>query len=133
MPFTVTIPKAEQDRSLKQKLREELPGILNWALEGCREWQRQGLNEPEAIRGATDAYRQEMDSLKDFLAECCTEGDKSLLKAMYEAYQKWCESSGETPMKKKVFKAQLVEREFDCRPGKGNQVYAFGVSLNRVI
>ena len=27
-------------------LRQELPGILNWAIEGCLLWQAEGLNAP---------------------------------------------------------------------------------------
>lgn len=35
IPFTETIPDTEQDKDLLTKLRAELPGILNWATEGC--------------------------------------------------------------------------------------------------
>jgi putative DNA primase/helicase len=40
IPFTVTIPNEEQDKTLGEKLRAELPGILNWATQGCRDWQK---------------------------------------------------------------------------------------------
>src|SRR4029077_1878469 len=39
VPFNVTIPDADQDKELPNKLRCELPGILAWALKGCLEWQ----------------------------------------------------------------------------------------------
>lgn len=42
VPFEVTVPEGEQDRDLPEKLRAELPGILNWAIEGCHEWIAQG-------------------------------------------------------------------------------------------
>ena len=35
VPFTVTIPEQERDPRLTQKLAEELPGILAWAVRGC--------------------------------------------------------------------------------------------------
>jgi putative DNA primase/helicase len=35
IPFEVTIPDKEKDPDFPDKLREELPGILNWAIEGC--------------------------------------------------------------------------------------------------
>jgi phage/plasmid-associated DNA primase len=62
-----------------------------------------------------------MDSLKDFLAECCTpaEGEKTLFKSAYGADRRWCESSGEYPMRKKTFKIALVELSYDCQAGKG--------------
>jgi putative DNA primase/helicase len=46
VPFTVQIPTEEQDRDLLVKLRAELPGILRWAVEGCLDWQRNGLKPP---------------------------------------------------------------------------------------
>lgn len=42
VPFTVTIPEGQRDRRLTAKLRKELPGILRWAVEGCRQWREQG-------------------------------------------------------------------------------------------
>ena len=62
VPLGVVIPKAEQDRSLRDKLRAERSGILNWALEGCLEWQREGLGEPEEVRLATEEYREDIDT-----------------------------------------------------------------------
>ena len=41
VPFEVQIPEAEWDRSLADKLRTELPGILLWAVQGCLDWQQQ--------------------------------------------------------------------------------------------
>ena len=43
VPFTVTIPEAEKDKNLPEKLKAESPGILKWAVGGCLDWQRDGL------------------------------------------------------------------------------------------
>ena len=43
MPFTVTIPAAERDPQLTDKLKAEWPRILQWAIDGCAEWQEHGL------------------------------------------------------------------------------------------
>jgi putative DNA primase/helicase len=40
IPFTVTIPPAERDEHLPEKLKSELPGILAWMIEGCLDWIR---------------------------------------------------------------------------------------------
>jgi putative DNA primase/helicase len=61
IPFNVQIPKPEQDRDLPEKLKAELPGILNWALEGCQMWQLYGLEPPAEVQAATQDYREEMD------------------------------------------------------------------------
>lgn len=38
VPFTQSIPEEKQDILLPQKLEAELPGILNWALDGLQKW-----------------------------------------------------------------------------------------------
>lgn len=60
VPFTQRIPEEKQDMLLPQKLEAELPGILNWALDGLSRWlrnsqggKRHGLPacpEPPAVR-----------------------------------------------------------------------------------
>lgn len=71
LPFEVTIPPNEQDKTLEQKLRDELPGILNWALDGCLSWQDGGLLEPDEILAATNAYRGEMNLLATWIEMRC--------------------------------------------------------------
>jgi putative DNA primase/helicase len=72
VPFDHTVPEQERDKGLKgYLLQHEMPGVLNWLLEGCLDWQqRSGLDEPEAVRTATKAYREQEDTLADFLAAC---------------------------------------------------------------
>lgn len=72
VPFTITIPPEQRIMNLSDKLvAVELPGILNWALEGCRQWRTEGLLEPKAVRKATAGYRDENDLLGEFLAQRC--------------------------------------------------------------
>src|SRR3989304_390085 len=49
IPFNVSIPLPEQDKHLEAKLASELPGILKWAVDGCLEWQREGLGMSDAV------------------------------------------------------------------------------------
>ncbi|MBI1209284.1 MAG: hypothetical protein GC191_18605 [Azospirillum sp.] len=62
LPFTVTIPAGERDPNLPKKLEAEWGGILAWAIEGCLEWQRIGLQPPKAVVDATEKYLSEEDS-----------------------------------------------------------------------
>ena len=71
IPFEVTIPDGEVDPTLGATLLDELPGILNWAIKGCREWQQYGLQEPSEVTTATDQYRVESDLLGQFVKDCC--------------------------------------------------------------
>jgi hypothetical protein len=50
VPFTLTIPPEERDELLPEKLKAELPGILNWMIEGCIDWLERGLAPPEALQ-----------------------------------------------------------------------------------
>ena len=75
LPFTVTIPAAEQDKRLTERLQGELPGILRWAVEGCRLWQHEGLEPPSAVKRATGDYQAEMDVIAAFIQDCCVLGD----------------------------------------------------------
>ena len=95
IPFTVTIPEAEQDAALLDKLTAELPGILAWAVRGCLDWQTNGLGAPSEVTSATQEYRDEMDVLGEFLTDCCVLAPTRTARAkdLYAAYQKWCEEN----------------------------------------
>ena len=115
IPLTVQIPEDEQDKDLHQKLKGELPGILNWALEGCLDWQDEGLTPPKAVQEATLGYREEMNILGEFIGEHCvvTPGAAAMAKYLYKAYAAWAEESGEKrPMSQKEFGGRLKERGF---------------------
>ena len=48
VPFTVTIPEEERDENYREKyLMPELPGILNWMLEGLKMYKEIGLKPPD--------------------------------------------------------------------------------------
>lgn len=112
IPFAVKIPEGEQDKRLPEKLRAELPGILTWAVRGCLEWQRQGLNPPEAVNAATREFRAEQDLIGQFIGDCCLISELATVTAgeLYEAYKAWADNGGVTPKSRFVFARQLEER-----------------------
>ncbi len=114
IPFTVTIPESEQDKELPRKLLAEASGILNWAIEGCLAWQREGLGVPEEVKQATEQYRNEMDALAQFISDCCIADPKAkvLNKELYAAYEQWCRENGEEPLGSRAFGRALSERGF---------------------
>src|SRR5829696_9163515 len=118
IPFTETIPPAEQDKGLPKKLRAELGGILAWAVEGCLEWRREGLQAPEEVRKATGQYRSEMDVVGAFLQDECEIGPdhKEPFTALYKRYEEWCEEGGERAETRRKFNARLKDRgAFEAR------------------
>jgi putative DNA primase/helicase len=132
IPFSVSIPKEDRDTKLAARLRQELPGILTWAVEGCWDWHQNGLREPEAVRAATSDYRADSDVLGAFIAERCDTGrTKSVTaSALYNAYKTWCETASERPLTQRTFGMRLRERGFERRRGTGNQHHWDGISLN---
>ena len=40
-----------------------MPGILAWLIEGCLEWQAEGLRPPSAVLDATAAYLEAEDAI----------------------------------------------------------------------
>jgi putative DNA primase/helicase len=56
-----------KNNTLIERLLKELPGILNWAVEGCQAWLRDGLELPREVQEATAGYREEMNVLGGFL------------------------------------------------------------------
>ena len=63
--------KFDADVTLREQLLRELPGILNWAVQGCQAWLREGLEPPREVQEATAAYRNEMDPISEFLQARC--------------------------------------------------------------
>jgi putative DNA primase/helicase len=130
-PFEVTIPEAEQDKGLPEKLREELPGILAWIVAGCLDWRREGLGEPEEVRSATTSYRADMDVLAGFVEDRCVVDAEAWTKfaELYASYQDWCDESGEKAETKRRFGTRLKERGFEPDRGTGNVPIRRGIGL----
>lgn len=85
----------EQNKRLKDELRKEADGILNWMIEGLYLYRREGLEPPSAIKNATSEYESDSDKIGRFISECLVKSDKNVsAKAVYETYSKWCTDSG---------------------------------------
>ena len=123
IPFTVTIPDEERRpyEELLNELRDELSGILAWAVQGCLEWRANGLRPPESVMAATAAYRGESDVLGTFLEETCelAAGYATPGKELYEAYKKWAAIGGEFELSHIAFGRQLGERGLAVRKSMG--------------
>lgn len=97
IPFTVTIPPAERDERLPDKLKSELPGILAWMIQGCIEWQKRGLAPPEAVTSATAAYLEAEDAVASWIEEYCVRDPNAWEKtaALFASWSTWADKAGE--------------------------------------
>lgn len=69
IPFSVIFPPDKIDEQLPERLKLYAPSILSWAVQGLKDYQDNGINEPAVITGATDMYRGENDAMSSFIAE----------------------------------------------------------------
>ena len=114
IPFAVKIPAEKRDKHLAEKLQAEWPGILKWAIEGCTEWQQQGLKPPAAVVAATDQYLEAEDAFALWLADCCDVGKAYACQSsiLFASWKEWAEHSGEFAGSKKRFGQNLEARDF---------------------
>ncbi len=112
VPFTVTIPEAQRDPLLAEKLKAELPGILNWALLGGVALRRNGLLPPKAVTDACLEYRSEMDPIGDWLTDECRVDPafSEPLRVLYDNYKQWAYKNGLNCLGVRKFSEKLQTR-----------------------
>ncbi|MDZ7711023.1 MAG: phage/plasmid primase, P4 family [Roseovarius sp.] len=115
VPFTVTIPAAKRDKRLPDRLLAERNGILAWALQGCLEWQKQGLRPPPAVMAATEDYFEAEDALGRWLEECCETGPSYWAGSteLFNSWKAWAEANGEYAGSMKRLSETLSTRGFE--------------------
>ena len=130
VPFEVSF-EGKEDKTLKQELLTELPGILAWCVRGCLRWLKEGLKFPESVLRATAEYRSESDQVGRFLSECCSVDPKAKTKSsyLYLAYQSWCPANGEEEVTGTAFGRRLTERGMRKSTSSGRGVFYQGVAV----
>lgn len=99
LPFNHVVPVAERDKHLKEKLLTEADAILAWMARGAADYLAHGLEVPETVKAATQAYAAEQDTITGFLEDCChIQKDLSApMAAVRAAYEQWCHELGKKP------------------------------------
>ena len=133
IPFDREFKGENDDKDLGKKLQAEAPGILNWLIEGCLEWQRRGLDPtPIRVTNATSEYEAESDPLTQFIDDCCVVKPNAMVKAgdLYKAYLKWTQEQGLS--KAEVFTSNAFGRrmgtKFNKRHSEHGQLY-YGLGI----
>ncbi len=138
VPFLFTVDESAKvplHVLVNQFISNEGAGILRWAVEGCAAYLKDGLPEPAAVRNEIASYRDDMDLLGRFLAECCDTGSDDYTVTpdeLFAAYVQWCQRSGEDAWLGGVFARKLTERGYERkteRVGKGTRKIRTGVRL----
>lgn len=97
------------DLQLIGKLRQELPGILNWMVQGCIEWQKRGLEPPQSVLLDTQQYKNESHPLFDFINSYFVLGEEYIAEksTIYDRYLTECNTFREKPLRQFEFNSLM--------------------------
>jgi putative DNA primase/helicase len=118
--------------SFTSVLRNELAGILNWALDGLREWRVKGLGDlPSAMKSATEEYRRDNDSIGQWIEERTVQNPVGKIRAGegYGDYSKWIQERGERAFSQKNWGRSLIERSSFSKGRDSEGYYYLGANL----
>ena len=94
-------------------------------MQGCLEWQQQGLNPPQVVLDQVSAYKIKMDNIAQFVEqECSLEADaRYSASKLYEAYRHYCQAIGRKPQSTNAFKKALdkLANVYQSRTSSGMQ------------
>ena len=138
MPFNRHFGPEEQDKTLKRRLLEELPGVFNWCLEGLWLMKETGFEPPRSVLAATAQYQHDSDKLSRFVEEKLVpdpEGEVPVTE-LYSEYKAWCRDNGHKVDSMPSFK-QGIEQLGEVRrkrvrdgDGEGQRLrYLYGYSF----
>ena len=133
IPFHRVFSEPQQDKNLKEKLKSELPGILNFALEGIAAvFERGNFTETQSSMDAKKEWRLNADQAAEFAAdECRFEfGLEIESKHLYEAYKRWSEDAGiRKTLNRKNFTQRIERLGAEQTRGTGGVRMLAGVDL----
>lgn len=133
IPFNRTFQEHEQDKHLKAKLREELPGILNLALEAVAGVFKRGeFTKTASCEKAKKEWRLNCDQVQQFADDECVfiPGAETTSKKLYKAYREWATDSGiKRTVNRNNFTARMCRLGAERAKGTGGTRLLAGVGL----
>lgn len=125
------------DPELEVKLEAEWSGILRWMIQGCLDWQANGLVRPDTVKAATNAYFDDQDVFSQWLDEDChVEIDNPYISDrtadLYQSWLAFADQRGEPHWTDKKFSGHMTKhgfrRERKYHGGSTQRIYV-GVEL----
>jgi len=108
----------KEDKSLKRHMLqpENLEAVLAWMVEGACLWyqrEEKGLKTPQAVKDFTNQQRDDQDSIKLWIQECCEEDPDAWTEntKVRTSYENWCEANGYEPKKANGFARSLTAKQ----------------------
>lgn len=122
---------ATVDRDLETKLHGEWPAILRWAIDGCLDWQANGLVRPQVVLDATDEYFEDQDLFRQWLDECCQTGPsfREPDGPLFASWKRYATAASEDIGTSKSFKDSMRKAGFEHKKSGSFRGFA-GVRVN---
>ena len=116
-----------------KEFKREISGILNWALEGWKDYRKNGLQVPAAVKDATSEYKSESDTLAAFISEKCVVNAVAKVHTtkLFQSFKEWAKENNEYEQirSSRAMIALLRDRGFDVLAGSQNKHYVHGLGL----
>ena len=127
---------AKPDPDLERKLRSEGPGILRWLIDGCLDWQANGLIRPPVVAQATAAYFDDQDLFQQWIDDECDAEPGNHHKCesastLYASWKTYAATSGDNPGHKNGFGERLKRLGFAPDRKKTGRFWS-GIQLRQV-
>jgi P4 family phage/plasmid primase-like protien len=131
IPFRVDLRQVTEPIPDYHKLlvREEGPGILNWLLDGYKDWRVNGFIEPKSVIEETKSYRGSSDELGRFVSDCCEVSPELVVASsdLFDAYRTWGGDLSQTRFSKQM-QTRYVHSKRNFGKFRNKQVFE-GISL----
>jgi putative DNA primase/helicase len=123
--------EGERDPDVKEYVKSEGAGILNWALEGlARLRERGGFEFPKSVVTATAEFEKANDLPAQFVEEECAVGAslEVATNMLYSRYKGWCEDNGHRPMSNNRVGEEWKRLGFSAYKGTGGRRFWKGLT-----
>lgn len=108
----------------------ELPGVLNWALEGRKMLKEEGFTPTDEMIEALESYKIKVNPIQDFVNQCCIQDELTKIQTseLLQAYNIWAFYEGYSELKVRTFRDRLVDMGYIVKKADKNKSYAFGLN-----
>lgn len=133
-PFEVSLRELPPEKRRKASeveaaLMAERAGILNWMLDGWREYCRIGLRPSGEMQALKNDAMERADPVGEFVADCCDRDAEARIRVgdAFNVYVTWCARTGATEYKKSGFANLMQEKGFRKQKTDGGRWWYMGL------
>lgn len=132
--FDVTVPEHERDAQLPERLKKAADEVLTWVVQGWYDYEDVGMQEPQAVLVATDAYRTASDPVKRFIEEACLTGPQHSARSrdLFLAWTTWAKEDGAEPLSEKALALELDRLGFEGKKTNSGKIRS-GITLPSLV